>query len=175
LRAILDDNHNQGLDPREAWDTATVMVTDSARAELFAFPHDSVAPRVSGVVLRDSVTLEILFDHPIDPTQTVTPASISIKTPDSTALSVVSVTRPGAPTDSTGRTIPPPISRGIPSSSLIARLAVPLKAATTVRVRAISIRGLDRISGSTERVERIDPNPPPATAPPPPPPSPIKR
>lgn len=182
LRAIIDDNHNQGLDPREAWDTATVTVTDSARAELFAFPHDSVAPRVSGIVLRDSATLEILFDHAIDPSQTLMPASISIKTQDSTALNVVRVTRPGAPTDSAGKPIPSPLKRAIPSSSLIAKLAVPLKAATTVRVRAINIRGLDGIGGSTERVERIEPNPapqtaPPATRPPPPPPTanPIKR
>jgi hypothetical protein len=173
VRAILDDNNNKGLDPREAWDTATVTVTDSARAELYAFPHDSVAPRVSGVGIRDSVTLEILFDHPIDPSQTLTPASITIKTADSTALGIASVSRPGAATDSVARPIAALIKRGIPSTSLIVKLAAPLRTATTIRVRALNIRGLDGISGSTERVERVDPNPPaPPAAPPPPPPPP---
>lgn len=179
LRGIIDDNSNKGLDPREAWDTSTVTLRDSLRAELFAFPHDSVAPRVSGVVVRDSVTLEVLFDHPLDPTQPLTPASISIKRADSTVVPVAAVAKPGAPTDSTGKPIATPFRRPLPSQSVLVTLAAPLRTATTVRVRAINIRGLDRIAGSTERVERIDPNPPPAApiAPPTPPPAPppVKR
>ncbi|HUQ20316.1 MAG TPA: Ig-like domain-containing protein [Gemmatimonadaceae bacterium] len=172
LRGIIDENNNKGLDPREAWDTATVTLRDSLRAELFAFPHDSVAPRVSGVVIRDSVTLEVLFDHALDPTQQLTAASISIKRADSTVVPVTAVTKPGAPTDSTGKPIPTPFRRVLPSQSLLVTLGAPVRQATILRVRAINIRGLDRISGSTERVERIDPNPPVApVAPPSPPPA----
>ena len=175
LRAIADDNNNKGLDPREAWDTATVTLKDSLRTELFAFPHDSVAPRVSGVVLRDSATLEVLFDHAIDPAQQLSPATISVKKADSTVLAVAKVAKPGAPTDSSGKPIPTPFRRALPSTSLLVTLASPLREAATLRVRAINIRSLDGIVGSTERVERVDPHPQPPTqvAPvPPPPPAP---
>ena len=179
MRAIVDENNNKGLDPREAWDTATVTLKDSLRAELFAFPHDSVAPRVSGVVLRDSVTLEVLFDHALEPTQPLTPASISIKKPDSTIVAIAKVEKPGAPTDSAGKPIPSPFKRALPSMSLLVTLASPVRQATTLRVRAINIRSLDGIVGSTERVERVDPNPPApvqaAPTPQPPPPPAVKR
>jgi hypothetical protein len=175
LRGIIDENNNKGLDPREAWDTSTVTLRDSLRAELFAFPHDSVAPRVSGVVIRDSLTLEVLFDHALDPTQQLTPASVSIKRADSTVVPVTAVTRPGAPTDSTGKPIPTQFRRALPSQSVLVTIGAPLRQATILRVRAINIRGLDGIAGSTERVERIDPNPPPAPIAPPPPPPPVKR
>ncbi|HEY4954541.1 MAG TPA: Ig-like domain-containing protein, partial [Gemmatimonadaceae bacterium] len=56
VRGIIDDNSNRGLDPREAWDTTGVSLTDSARAELYAFAHDSVGARLANVGLRDSVT-----------------------------------------------------------------------------------------------------------------------
>jgi hypothetical protein len=180
LRAIADENHNNGLDPREAWDTATVTLKDSLRAELFAFPHDSVAPRVSGVVLRDSITLEVLFDHAIDPAQPLTPATITVKKADSTVVAVAKVAKPGGPTDSTGKPIATPFRRALPSMSLLVTLASPLREPATLRVRAINIRSLDGIVGSTERVERVDPNPPPPmqvvpTPPPPPPPPPAAR
>ena len=99
LRGLIDDNNNQGLDPREAWDTTTVSLTDSARVELVAFAHDSVAPRLSDVVMRDSATLELLFDRAIDPNQRFTPASVDIKRSDSTVIAVSAVESGGGARD----------------------------------------------------------------------------
>src|SRR6476620_952516 len=79
LRGLIDDNNNQGLDPREAWDTTTIALTDSIRVELMAFAHDSVAPRLTDVVMRDAAHLELLFDRAIDPNQRFTIASVEIK------------------------------------------------------------------------------------------------
>jgi Big-like domain-containing protein len=169
LRGLIDDNNNKGLDPREAWDTTTVALTDSARVELMAFAHDSVAPRLTDVVMRDAATLELLFDRAIDPNQRFTPASIEIKRSDSTVIPVAAVEQGGGRRDSAAVAAGPAPSRPIPSTSLIARLGVAMRQATTIRVRAIGIRSLDGVAKTTEHVATVDPNPPEKTPAPPPP------
>jgi hypothetical protein len=164
VRGFIDDNNNKGLDAHEAWDTTTVSLTDSARVELYAFPHDSVAPRLTEVAIRDSVTLELLFDRPIDPNQRLTPDMIDIKRSDSSQVAVVSVAKGGATGDTTAIT-GPRILRPTPSTSLLVKLAVPLRQATTLRVRAVGIRSLDGIVRTSDRTALVDPNPP-ATVPP---------
>jgi hypothetical protein len=180
VRAILDDNSNRGLDPREAWDTVIVSLTDTARAELFAFPHDSVGARLANVGLKDSVTLELLFDHAIDVNQRFDSSSISIKKSDSVAVRIISVTRPQIAADTSAVVAPRP-SRPIPSTSLLVRIGTPIKSRTTLRIRTIGVRGLDGVPFTTERVVVVEPPPvlppagaPPArpSAPPPPPPPP---
>lgn len=165
VRGILDDNNNKGLDPRESWDTTTVTIADAASVELYPFPHDSVGARLASIGLRDSVTLELVFDHPIDIKQTVTPADISIKTPDSASIRIVSVTKPELPVDTTAIRVARP-SRPIPSNSLLLHIGTPIKQRTTVRVRTIAIRGLDGVAYTSDRVETLTPLPPPGTPPP---------
>ncbi|HLE57735.1 MAG TPA: Ig-like domain-containing protein, partial [Rhodothermia bacterium] len=121
VRAILDDNSNRGLDPREAWDTAVVALTDTARTELFAFPHDSVGARLANVGLRDSVTLELLFDHAIDVNQRFDSSSVSIKGSDSVSIPIISITRPQLAADTSAVVAPRP-SRRTPSTSLLVRI-----------------------------------------------------
>jgi hypothetical protein len=189
VRGIIDENNNKGLDPREAWDTATVAVTDSGRAEVYAFPHDSVGARLATVGLRDSVTLELIFDHAIDVNQRFTPQSIIIKTSDSASVPVISVTKVEVAADTTGP-VKVHAKRGIPSTSLLVRIGVPIRQPTTVRVRMIDVRGLDGVGFTSDRVVTLAPPrplaPPAAPArasdgksalpapppPPPPPPSP---
>jgi len=183
VRAILDDNNNRGLDPREAWDTATVALTDEARLELFAFPHDSVGARLANVGLRDSVTLELLFDHAINVNQQFDQSSISIKRADSVDVPVLSVTKPQVPVDTLPASIfAPRPSRPIPSTSLLVKIGTPIKTRTTLRIRTIGVRGLDGIPFTSDRVVIVEPPPPvvapaPAPAPgaPPPPPPPVRR
>ncbi len=193
VRGIIDENNNKGLDPREAWDTATVAVTNSGNTEVYAFPHDSVGARLATVGLRDSVTLELIFDHAIDVNQRFTPQSIVIKTADSASVPVISVTKAKVAADTTGP-VKVRATRGIPSTSLLVRIGVPIKQPTTVRVRTIDVRGLDGVAFTSDRVVTLAPPrplaPPPAPAPasggksalpvpppppPPPPPSPRQR
>ena len=174
LRGIIDENNNKGLDPREAWDTTTTLA-DSARVELLAFARDSVAPRLIDIGIRDSATLALLFEHPIDPSQRLATALIDIKRADSTDVPVASVSRGGGTRDTAAVAAGPTPARGIPSTSLLVGLGVPIRQATTLRVRATGIRSLDGVSGTTQRVATVNPNPPPKTppaAPPPPPPPP---
>ena len=64
---VLDQNNNRRRDPREAFDTARVTLTDSAAVELFAFTHDTIGPRIRSADVSDSVTLKITFDRPVSP------------------------------------------------------------------------------------------------------------
>jgi hypothetical protein len=64
---VLDLNNNRRRDPREAFDTARVTLTDSAAVELYAFTHDTVGPRIRSADFSDSVTFRVTFDRPVSP------------------------------------------------------------------------------------------------------------
>jgi len=170
VRAFIDDNSNRGLDPREAWDSVSVALTDTAGVEMFVFPHDSVGARLSTVGLRDSVTLELLFDHAIDVNQRFDQASVSIRRSDSVDIPVISVSKPQLAADTAAGVAPRP-SRPIPSTSLVVRIGTPIKTRTTLRIRTIGVRGLEGIPFTTDRVVIVEPPPQrpapqaPATAP----------
>jgi hypothetical protein len=175
LRGVIDDNNNHALDRREAWDTTTVTLTDNAQRELLTFVHDSVATTLSSVVLRDSVTLELLLDSPVDPAQQLTDANVSVTASDSTRIAVTSVTR--SPVDTAGALGFKP-SRPPPARSLLVKVGTPILTAREFRVRAIEIRSLEGTPTTSERIVRLAPAPAgvsPTVTPPPPPPAPIKR
>src|ERR1700682_2079513 len=75
VRAYLDRNKNMGIDPSEPWDSTSVNLSDSARIELLLFAHDTVAPRLRDVRAVDSLTLQVTFDKPVDPSQTLSAAN----------------------------------------------------------------------------------------------------
>jgi hypothetical protein len=88
VRGYLDANSNRTLDPREAWDSARVTLRDTAAAEILAFVHDTVGPAVSNVDVRDSVTLRLKLDRPLDPSQHVAPALFVVVGPDSAPVPI---------------------------------------------------------------------------------------
>ena len=66
VRGVLDANSNRALDRREAFDSVALDVADSARVELLAFVHDTIGPRIATVTIRDSLTLRVAFDKPLE-------------------------------------------------------------------------------------------------------------
>jgi Bacterial Ig-like domain len=176
VRAYLDRNKNQSVDPSEAWDSTSITLGDSIRTELLIFTHDTVPPRIQSVTATDSVTLIVAFDRPIDPKQTLTPANFAVisPSPDSAAIPIVSVapatkdttkkspapapapkpTRPlaraaaAAPRDTTPK---PVMSRPSPISSAVIVLGRALVPKAVYRVRTIGIRGLLGSTGDSER------------------------
>lgn len=163
---ISDDNSNRALDPREAWDSVTVPLTDTARLELLAFVHDSVGSRLLGVNYRDSVTLELLFDNPLSVSAPLGPAGIRVRAPDSTDVSIASVAPPERDTTPSIARRP---SRPPPAQSVIVRLSRPLRAETEYRVTVTDARNLIGIARSSEQTVRTPaPARPPGPAPPPP-------
>jgi hypothetical protein len=67
VRGFIDANRNRAVDPREQWDSAFVTLRDTSSVDLYAFVHDTLAPRVSGVTVMDSVTLRVSLDGPLSP------------------------------------------------------------------------------------------------------------
>ena len=88
LRVYRDDNNSRSLDPREAWDSLTVPVGDSARRDFYVFVHDSI-PRLANVTAPDSVTLRLVFDKPLHPDVRFESAQfVLLRRADSTRINV---------------------------------------------------------------------------------------
>ena len=92
VRAIIDANSNRALDRRELFDSATVVLRDSASHEMLAFVHDSIGAGLAEVEVRDSLTIRASFDRPLRPGVAVRATQFSLKSADSTAVPIASVT-----------------------------------------------------------------------------------
>jgi len=193
VRGFSDDNTNRGLDPREPYDTVVTAVTDSAKVELLAFVHDSVGTRLSSILVKDSVTLELNFDNPLSVTTKLTPASIRVRGTDTTeVIPVLSVGPPAVDTVKTavnqapGAAIPalpsaaptpaaatPAVvvrtpSRPVPLRTLEVKLARPLRPKTTYRVRVSDAQNLIGVARTSEKEASLPvPTAPPTGALPP--------
>lgn len=179
VRAILDDNNNKGLDPRESWDSAGAVLGDSARVELYGFVHDSIGSRLSSVTYTDSVTLQLNFDNPLAIAPPLTAANVRVRASDSTDVAIVSVLPPARDTAVAGV---PRLARPIPARSLTVKMSRQLKPGGIYRVQVTDARNLMGVARTSERSVTVPATPVPARAPsvvaPPataPPPAPVKR
>lgn len=91
VRAFDEKTPNRTLDQREAWDTSRVTLTDSARADLYMFIHDTLPVRISELRLADSVTIALVMDKPLLPGRPIPVSAARVVTSDSTVLEVLSV------------------------------------------------------------------------------------
>lgn len=92
LRAVDEKGTpNRTLDPREPWDSTTLSLTDSARAELYVVVRDTIAPRIQALERRDSVTVLFTFDRPLDPAQRIDTTLVRIVAPDSSVVGIAEV------------------------------------------------------------------------------------
>lgn len=96
VRAIIDGNANGRLDAREAWDSLTVAVADSARLDLYGFAHDTIGARVLGADVRDSVTIRLTFDRPLALRPVFSSTQVTIRAADSTTVPIKTVARAAA-------------------------------------------------------------------------------
>jgi hypothetical protein len=178
VRGISDDNNNRGLDRREAWDTVSVSLGDTAKVDLYGFVHDSLGARLQSVTLRDSVTLELSFDNALSLAQPLTVQQVRVVAPDSSDLGVLSVTPPPPDTSAAVRRL----ARPIPPRTMVIKLSRPVRPKTAYRVRVTGVRNLFGVMRNGEFTLAVPatlpvPAPPPAPAPPgvKPPAPPIKR
>ena len=88
VRALVDANRNRVLDPRELWDSVRVTVGDSARVELLTHLHDTIPPRIDFVTVRDTFTLRVTTDRPLDPALTIEPSLFSLVAADSSIVPI---------------------------------------------------------------------------------------
>ncbi len=94
VRAIIDQNGNRSLDRNEAFDSAHVSTPFAGTLEMLTALRDTLPTRILTVSGSDSITLSVAFDHYIDPTVTLMPASFRLLGPDSNAVPIVYVRSP---------------------------------------------------------------------------------
>jgi hypothetical protein len=103
---IIDQNRNLRRDFRDNFDSIRVRA-DSSReiGVLWAFPHDTVGPRLQNVAALDSMTADLTFNQPLDPYQAFDTTQIRVRSlPDSSPVPVLSF-RPRAVDDSIQRAL----------------------------------------------------------------------
>lgn len=147
VRAILDENRNRALDPQEKWDSAGITLVDTARAVLFAYKRDSVPPRISEVIVVDSLALRLQFDLPLDAEQTLDAGSFTVRAADSSAVPIRAV---ALAADSGSR-----IPRRVPPREIVLSMAQALAPNASYSVTARGVRGLIGIATNTERAFRV--------------------
>ena len=151
----LDQDRDRERDFRESFDSVTVATADTGRMELWAFPHDTVGPRLRDIQPRDSTSAVVTFSQPLRPGLAIPAASVSLRRlPDSTAVTVLSLA-PEAPDTTVVRdtavaradsiAAPARPSRPPLSDRLILRTATPLPPGTRY---LLTIRGVSNVSGA---------------------------
>jgi len=91
MRAIDERAPNRALDPREPWDSATVTLVDSARAELYVFVHDTTPARITELRMLDSASITIVMDKPLLPGIAIPATAARVVGADSLPVAVVSI------------------------------------------------------------------------------------
>ncbi len=79
---VLDGDGNRRRGLREAYDTARVLLDTAVSVELYAFPRDTLPPRLRQIEPVDSLTLRLTFDRPLDPDAPLDTALVTIAPED---------------------------------------------------------------------------------------------
>ncbi len=89
---VLDANKNRRREPREPFDSVRLAAGRDSTGELWAFRHDTVAARISGITLNDSMSVLVTFGQALDPYQRLPHDSARVRLlPDSIDVTVDSV------------------------------------------------------------------------------------
>jgi len=92
IYGIVDQNKNLRRDSREGWDTVRVTTDTTTISTFWAFPHDTIGPRITGIAVTDSLTAAVTFSQPLDPGQRFDSSAVRlVRLPDSTPVPVVSL------------------------------------------------------------------------------------
>jgi hypothetical protein len=91
LRALVDQNNNGEADDRELFDTVTVTLADSVRRELLAAVRDTLGVGIATAEMRDTVTLRLALDRPLDTLFVPTASMFSIQAADSSTVPFTAV------------------------------------------------------------------------------------
>ncbi len=88
VRAIVDQNRNRQLDPREIHDTMSVALIDSIDGRLHMVMRDTIGPGIESIEVVDSLTIRVRFDRAIDTSFVIAPAAFSVKRADSSVAAL---------------------------------------------------------------------------------------
>lgn len=91
LRALIDEDSDRELDPREMFDTVTVEARDSLSREMLAAVRDSLGPGIATVEAQDSVRLRVALDRALDTALVITTAPFRLQAADSSVIALDSI------------------------------------------------------------------------------------
>jgi len=92
ITGVLDQNSDHRQDSREGYATARLPRGRTSTGELWAFVHDTIAPRIQAITVNDSMSASIAFTQKLDPRQRLTPRDVRLRLlPDSTPFPVASI------------------------------------------------------------------------------------
>jgi hypothetical protein len=67
--AVIDQNRDHKLQISEPWDTVRAAAAQDTVGEIWAFPRDTLPPKIQTVARQDSNSIAVTFTKPIDPYQ----------------------------------------------------------------------------------------------------------
>lgn len=88
--ASADPNTNRRRDAREAYDSVEIQLDSVATLALYAFPHDTIGPRLRTATFVDSLHVRLEFSQPLGPPLDTSRVS-AVELPDSGATAVAAV------------------------------------------------------------------------------------
>ncbi len=180
VRATIDQNQNHRADRGEAFDTVRVNAPQTAPVELLAALRDTLPARIVTVSVADSVSLRVVFDRMLDPSQRFPAGNFHLAGADSVPIPITAVrtahdedaltrARGQAAADSArradslaGRLRPPAQppartdstakpSRRAPFTTLTLALPRPLAPNTSYRLSVTTVKALSGRETSSER------------------------
>jgi hypothetical protein len=89
--ATVDQNNNRQRDSREVFDSLRVRLDSTVSRVMWAFAHDTLGPRISGIVELDSVTIKVDFGQKLVPQEPHDSLVNVYSLPDTTLLEIVAV------------------------------------------------------------------------------------
>ena len=91
LRAVIDVNRNGLIDTRELFDSITVTLADSFRRDMLAAVRDSLGSGLATAEARDSLTLRLALDRPLDTLFVPSSRYFTVRGADSTVVPIDTV------------------------------------------------------------------------------------
>ena len=88
VRALVDLNKNGIVDARELFDSLTVTLADSFRRDMLAAVRDSLGAGLATADARDSLTVRLTLDRPLDTLFVPAKRFFTVKSADSTVVTL---------------------------------------------------------------------------------------
>lgn len=87
VRAVADQNRNRRLDGIESWDTVRIAAGTDRVGEIWAYPQDTIAPRIQSVARVDSFSIALTLSRTLPPGFSLPADSIQVLLlPDSASI-----------------------------------------------------------------------------------------
>ena len=108
--AVIDQNRDHRRQSGEPWDTVRAAASQDTVGEIWAFPRDTLPPKIQTVARQDSISIAVTFTKPIDPYQHLdsTMLRVGLIIPNDTVSVAPLVAYPKATYDTVYRPVPVP-------------------------------------------------------------------